>query len=243
MLDSGLGSIRPNKKMDQYFLKNEDILNHEVGLANLKPDDIVLEIGAGIGNLTEKIAEKCRVIAVEKDERFLPFLGEIDNVKIVNDDAIRFLENNRKEQKYRFNKVVSNIPYSLSQEIVIELLKHKTDVVVLIVQKEFAEKMTGNEKLGLLLGDCAHVEIVRHVSAKYFTPKAVESSMVKIKQKKILDEDFWKFLKSIYTNKNRNAGSIGGCPDDLREKKIHQLCLWEMRELFNLHRYKKGKSL
>jgi len=226
-------NIQPNKKLDQYFLKNEDVLDQEIRLAELTPTDIVLEVGAGPGNLTERIAKHCKVIAVEKDDRFISVLKKIKNVDVVNDDILNFLK-----EDHEFNKVVSNVPYSISQDIVIGLLTHKTDGIVLIVQKEFAEKMIGKGKLGLFLEDCSNVEIVRSVSAKHFTPKAVESSLVKITQNRIADMDLWKFLKDVYRSKNRNAGSIDGCPDELKQKKIHQLSLKEIRQIINPQTHK-----
>ena len=179
------------------------------------------------------------VIAVEKDGRFIPSLENIRNVDVIHDDILSFLKKPKK-----FNKVISNIPYSISQDIVIELLKYRPDIIVLIVQKEFAEKLAGNGKLGLVVRDCAKVEVVRDVSARYFTPVAVLSSLVVIKQHKKLDERLWLFLKNAYRNKNRNVGNVAEyCPDELKNKKIHQLTSDEIRQIINPQRLKKGKSI
>jgi len=230
-------NIYPSKELDQFFLKNESLMKEEVELADLSSKDVVLEIGAGFGNLTQKIAERCKVIAVEKDEKFIPFLKKIKNVIVVNDDIIHFLRNSN----YKFNKIISNIPYSRSQDILIELLKHKFVVAVLIVQKEFAEKLEGKEKLSLLLEDCADVEIIKNVSSSDFYPKAVESSIVRIRQRKIMDNNLWNFLKNIYRNRNRNAKIIENCPEELAKKKIHQLSIEEIKQIINLQRHKKDK--
>jgi 16S rRNA (adenine1518-N6/adenine1519-N6)-dimethyltransferase len=233
--------IVPNKKLDQYFLKNESVMEAEIKSADLSDNDVVLEIGAGFGNLAEKIAEKCRVIAVEVDKRFVKFLDKIKNVDVIDDNIINFLRDNN----YKFNKIISNIPYSKSQDIVLELMKHKWDVAVLIVQKEFAEKMLGKEKLGLLMQDCAEAEIIRNVPADDFYPKAVESSIIKIRQKKLMDEKMWNFLKILYRNKNKNAkNAVKNCPEQLKNKKVHQLTLDEIKLLFtNLQRDKKQERI
>ena len=87
--DSG---IYPDKKQDQYFLVDNEIIDYEIKLAKLEKSDVVLEIGAGPGNLTEKLAKKSRVIAVERDKRFVPLLEKIENVDIINADVMKVIK-------------------------------------------------------------------------------------------------------------------------------------------------------
>jgi len=146
-------------------------------------------------------------------------------------DALEFLEPMR--GKKVFNKIVSNIPYSISQELLLEFFRHEWEIAVLIVQKEFAEKLKSKERLGMLMSDVADVKIVKTVPAGYFYPTAVPSSLVVLKQKKMLDDKFWDFLCTLKPNKN--VGSmIKQAPAALAKKKVHQLTLAELKQLYKL---------
>ncbi len=224
-------NLAPKRGMDQYFVRDESVLAEEIKLAGLSEKDVVLEIGAGIGNLTEKIAEKCRVMAVEKDARFIPFLGRIKNAEAVKGDALSVI----KERK--FNKIVSNIPYSISQPLLLELLKRKWETAVLIVQKEFAEKIAGNSKLSVLVNDCCDFSIEYFVPGGSFYPPAPDSAIILLRQRKTMDEELWKFLSRIFVQKNRNVRNvIKNCPAELAGKKVHQLCVEEIKALHELNK-------
>jgi len=231
-----IAKIVPKQEMDQYFLQSDDILNEEVFLAALNSKDTVLEVGAGIGNLTILLSEKTRVLAIEKDYSFTHILKGINNCDAVFGDALEFLEslrNTEKKPRSSFNKIVSNIPYSISQPLLLEFFRHKWDIAVLIVQKEFAEKLISKERLGMMMADMAETKIIRDVPADAFYPKAVESAIVFIKQKKLLDDKFWDFLCMLKPNKNV-SNQIKKCPTQLKSKKAHQLTLAELKKLYKL---------
>ncbi|MBI4174667.1 MAG: hypothetical protein HY517_03405 [Candidatus Aenigmarchaeota archaeon] len=229
-----LAKIKPNPALDQYFLTSDEILDKEVELAELKKNDTVLEVGAGIGNLTIRLAKKCRVVAIEKDYSFMNVLKGI-GCQAVFSDALEFLESlrSKEDSKAPFNKVVSNIPYSISQPLVLELFRHKWDVAVLIVQKEFAGKLVSTGRLGMVMKDMADVKIVRQIPASAFYPTAVPSSLLLIRQKKQLDDGFWNFLCLL--KKNRNVSNQIAHSGKLGPKKVHQLTLAELKELFKLN--------
>lgn len=215
--------MKPDTSRDQYFL-NEKYLRIEAGLACLNKNDVILEIGAGPGNLTRILAKKSRVIAIEKDMRFREILQNIKNTEIIIGDALKEMKNLQ-----GYNKIVSNIPYSKSQEILIEMLQHGWDMAILIVQKEFAKKLMEKSKLGMIVNDCCDAKIEMTVPADAFTPNAVDSSIVILKQKKRLDMELWNFLDKIYKNKNRNAEKIfRNCGI---KKKLHELTIDEIRRL------------
>ncbi len=219
--------IYPDKKQDQYFLVDNEIIDYEIKLAKLQKDDTVLEIGAGPGNLTEKLAEKARVIAVERDRRFVPLLEKIENAEIVNDDALKVIK------KLKFNKVVSNIPYSLSQKLLLELLKKKWEIMVLVADKIFAEKLKKN-KLGIVLSECADVRVIHGIPHSAFYPPAVPSSIIVLRQKALLDENFWLFLNRAFRSRNKNVKNVfPNCPEGMARKKIHQLSEKELKELYS----------
>ncbi|MBI4014470.1 MAG: methyltransferase domain-containing protein [Candidatus Aenigmarchaeota archaeon] len=213
--------------MHQFFLENPLILEKEADLADVKEGDVVLEIGAGTGNLTRTLAERASVIAVEKDGQFIKKLKKIGNTKVVHGDALDFLK-----ERHDFNKVVSNIPYYISQPILLALLKHRWDACVLLVQKEFAEKCVSSEKLGLIVRECCDAKICGFVSEDEFAPKGIDSALLALRQRKLLDEKFWSFLCRAFVVRNRNASKLEGCPARLAAKKIHQLTLEELKEIY-----------
>lgn len=230
--------IEPLKGRDQFFLQDEEILDFEAGLARLKQGDTVLEIGAGTGNLTRKIAKHANVVAIESDARFLSLLKDIDNADVIIGDALEILQ----AKKLEFNKIVSNIPYSLSQKILVELLQHKWEIAVLCVQKEFAEKLQEKSKLGIAVNDCCGLTYASDVPAAAFYPEAVDSSIVLLRQRRLLDPAFWQFLDAIYRKKNRNTKNVvKNAPEGLAKKKIHQLSVEELKILFEAYKtLKKG---
>ncbi|HLD39163.1 MAG TPA: rRNA adenine N-6-methyltransferase family protein [archaeon] len=232
-----IAKIVPKQEMDQYFLQSDDILNEEVSLATLSSKDTVLEVGAGIGNLTILLSKKAKVLAIEKDYSFTHILKGINNCNAVFGDALEFLESLRqkpdklKHAPVTFNKIVSNIPYSISQPLLLEFFRHKWGIAVLIVQKEFAEKLISKERLGMIMSEMAEIKIVRDVPANAFYPEAVPSAIVLIKQKKLLDDKFWDFLCSLKPNKDV-SNQVKKCPKTLEKKKVHQLTLKELRQLY-----------
>src|SRR3989338_1218114 len=214
-----IAKVTPNPKLDQYFLHDDATLNEEVELAKLTKNDVVLEIGAGIGNLTILVSKRAQVLAVEKDYAFSHVLKNMPNTQVVLGDALEFLEslrgkNNQKEgigmdskkpakpssNGTPFNKIVSNIPYSLSRRLTLEFFRHKWEIVVMIVQKEFAEKLVSKERLGLVMSELADIKIIKTVHANAFYPTAVPSSIVVMKQKKLLDDGFWSFVSGLKPN-------------------------------------------
>ena len=219
------------RKLHQHFLSSSFILNEEVALAELKKGDIVLEIGAGPGYLTRKLASKAKTLAVEKDGKFIPALQGINNAEVFHEDALAFLKKARS-----FNKVVSNIPYYISQPLLLAILKKKWEICVLLVQKEFAQKAVSHDKLGLLVEDCCSASVRGFVPAAAFAPKGVDSAFLVLRQKKAMDESLWSFLRKAYSMGNKNAGALPACPQNLRTKKIHQLSLEEIHQIHALNK-------
>lgn len=227
-------TIEPNLAMDQYFLLDEAVLEREVALAKLQPGDIVLEVGAGIGNLTAKIAARCRVLAIEKDARFAPLLNDLAKVEVVIGDALTLLPDMRNTN--RFNNIIANIPYALSKKLLLELLKHQWRRAVLVVQQEFAAKLAGQNRLGVLVRNCADMELAGIVLADKFYPVAIDSAMLVFRQRRQLDEKFWSFLNALYRRRNRDAvRAVVHCPPALARKKVHQLTDEEVKELYEMN--------
>jgi 16S rRNA (adenine1518-N6/adenine1519-N6)-dimethyltransferase len=134
------GGFRPKKWLDQYFLRDHDILQREVYLANIEPSDVVMEIGAGNGALTRLISERARkVVAIEKDHSLARSLRDAmpGNVDVIEGDAL--------EVDYpSFDKAMGNLPYSISSPLLFRLLEYEFTIGVLCLQYEFALKMTAS---------------------------------------------------------------------------------------------------
>ncbi len=136
--------LNPNKTYGQHFLMDETILEDMIDEAGVKEGDAVLEIGPGIGNLTERLLERnAKVLSVEKDPQFLPVLQTLakehpDNFSYELKDALKFNFSDRlKGIPY---KVVANIPYYITGKIVQLFMHaaHKPESLTLLMQKEVA---------------------------------------------------------------------------------------------------------
>jgi 16S rRNA (adenine1518-N6/adenine1519-N6)-dimethyltransferase len=126
---------RPGVSRDQHFMEDGKILERMVSLAGLKPADSVLEIGPGTGNLTKRMLRKGpKVTAVESDRRFRPFLERELNgkVRLVFGNALKSIEN------LKFNKLISNLPYSICEPLVNRLAGKEFDLAVFSVPEGFA---------------------------------------------------------------------------------------------------------
>lgn len=143
--------IKPDPLKDQFFLTDKKIIKKIVGFADIDKTDIVLEIGAGIGNLTKEIAKSAgRVIAFEIDERFKSFLDNLPrNVEVHYKNAWNFVQLRGKyRQKREHNKVVSNLPYSFAEQFLHNLTYLDYDNVILLIPFKFVNKIERNGVFG-----------------------------------------------------------------------------------------------
>ena len=207
--------IKLNKNLGQNYLIDKNKRDQIVNFGNVTKDDIVLEIGTGIGTLTIELAKKAKkVIAIEQDERICEILAnrlkdeKIDNVELINDDAV-------KVEFPKFNKIISNLPYQISSPITFKFLNYDFDLAILMYQKEFASRMNGKvatkdySRLSAMLYFRCDVEKLTEVSNESFIPKPqIDSTVVKLTPKEniITDEDFKtysKFTKALFQHRNK----------------------------------------
>jgi 16S rRNA (adenine1518-N6/adenine1519-N6)-dimethyltransferase len=208
--------IFPNKLLGQNFMVDSSVLQSMVDYASLKQNDVVLDIGAGLGFLTRFLANKCeRVLAVESDERLVEGLREqlkdLPKVKIVEGDVF-------KVGLPQFNKVVSIPPYHISSHLLLWLFRQKFDCAVLILQKEFANRIaaTVNSEdygwLAVVAYYYAEVELLNDVPKWMFYPQPkVDSVVVRLKPKSprpftLKSETLFKQLtQSLFARRNRKV--------------------------------------
>ncbi len=181
--------IHLSKKLGQNFLVDKKILEKIIITADLKPKDIILEIGSGIGNLTMELAKKVkRVIAVEKDAKMCEILKEtlkdFKNIEIINKDILKVLNSQFSVINY---KVIANLPYYIVSPVIRKLLEKKNppQVMILMVQKEVAQRICAKPpKMSILSTSVqfyAKPEIITYVSRKSFFPQPkVDSAIIKI---------------------------------------------------------------
>ena len=181
------------KKFGQNFLINTGILEDIIEAAEITKDDFVLEIGPGIGTMTQYLCESAReVVAVEIDKNLIPILEDTlsayDNVEVLNDDIlkvdIKALAEERNSGKPI--KVVANLPYYITTPIIKGLFESHVpiDSITIMVQKEVADRMQegpGSKEYGALslaVQYYAHPEIVVNVPPSCFMPQPKVGSAV-----------------------------------------------------------------
>lgn len=169
------------KQEDKHFMVDKNILKEMVSFAKIKKDDIVLEIGAGKGNLTKELSKVCKkVIAIESDRAFKNNLKKIPNTYVIIGNALSIL----KRKSLYFNKIVSNIPYSISEALIRELTEKNFDLAVLTVPKKFAYRLSAkpNEplfsKLSIITQLFFNIQIVKELKKDVFEPKPKTNSVI-----------------------------------------------------------------
>ncbi|MDP4020533.1 MAG: rRNA adenine dimethyltransferase family protein, partial [Candidatus Adlerbacteria bacterium] len=147
--------IQKKKSLGQHFLRAKNYLAAVVDAAGIAPNEVVLEIGPGEGTLTEELlASRCKVLAIEKDRRFIPllqqkFAREIERgqLKLVEGDALEFKPSDYKLEA-RSYKLVGNIPYYITGALIKKFLSadNQPSTLVFLVQKEVAERIARSKK-------------------------------------------------------------------------------------------------
>ncbi len=198
-------NLKPSKRLGQNFLISQKVLNKIVKTADLSKNDTVLEVGPGLGILTQELAQRVRkVIAVEKDKRIVETLKDVlkghNNIKIIHDDILKI-----KNYKIKNYKIVANIPYYLTSPLIRLFLESKTppQEMILLIQKEVAQRICASPpKMSLLAVSVqfySQPQIISYVSKKSFWPQPkVDSAIIKISNiKKPTGIDIEKFFKLV----------------------------------------------
>lgn len=181
------------KKFGQNFLIDTNVLDRIISSAEITKEDCVLEIGPGIGTMTQYLAESAReVVAVEIDKALIPILEDTlsayDNVTVINDDILKVDINKIVQEKNNGNpiKVVANLPYYITTPIIMGLFESHVPLksITIMVQKEVADRMQvgpGTKDYGALslaVQYYAKPEIVANVPPNCFIPRPNVGSAV-----------------------------------------------------------------
>ncbi|KUG24203.1 ssu rrna (adenine(1518)-n(6)/adenine(1519)-n(6))- dimethyltransferase [hydrocarbon metagenome] len=207
-------AINPRKKLGQSFLIDQNVIRKISAIAQVTKNDIVVEIGSGIGVLTEDLAQSAaKLIAVEVDDKLVEVLKDklfkYNNVQIYCRDVLKFDFSTIAKDGQQKIKVVGNVPYNISSPVLFYLISFRKVInsFVLMLQKEVVQRLTaapGGKDYGVpsvILQMFANVEKVLDVPADCFHPvPKVESSVMKgfFMEKPLVeltDEDF--FIKLV----------------------------------------------
>ena len=213
------------KKYGQNFLIDTHVLDKIIGAAQIGTDDFVLEIGPGIGTMTQYLAEAAReVVAVEIDTKLIPILQdtlkEYDNVTVLNEDILKVDIRKIAEEKNGGKpiKVVANLPYYITTPIIMGLFESEVplDSITVMVQKEVADRMQvgpGTKDYGALslaVQYYAEPYIVANVPPNCFIPRpAVGSAVIRLtryqeKPVKVNDASFmFKIIRASFNQRRK----------------------------------------
>lgn len=221
--------FRTKKRLGQNFLIDGQTIADIIDFADINPDDTVIEIGPGVGFVTEQLVKHAKqVIAIELDEEAIKELEKLNapNLKIIHNDILKQDLSDLCEGKI---KIVANIPYYITSPIIAHLLgeiddlsnknRNKITDILLMVQEEVARRMVANENssgkqyglLTILSQFWADVEIMKLVGRRSFYPAPkVNSALVKlvVREKPLLDltnyKHFRKVIKAGFSQRRKN---------------------------------------
>lgn len=194
-------------RFDQHFLDDEDFLNKLVDCSKISSEDTIVEIGPGKGSLTKKILEKTpkKLISIEKDELLISFLEEI---KEKNSNFEFILGNGLEEiKKIDFDKIIANIPYSITEPLYETLLDKKVKMAVLTHGMAFYKKLLDNyHKWHHFVNAFYDIELIEEIDGSNFNPPTkVKSAVVKLSIKEEPGSKFEEFVRNLYHKKDRSC--------------------------------------
>jgi 16S rRNA (adenine1518-N6/adenine1519-N6)-dimethyltransferase len=218
-------NIRPKKHFGQNFLADPNIAGMIVERSEILPDDVVLEIGAGLGALTIPAALEARkVFAIEKDRHIIGILrvemiaNRLSNVEIIEKDFLKLDLKAMLKTNGQKIIVMGNLPYNISSQVLVRLVSFRKMVsrAVLMFQKEMAQRITASPgckeygRLTVMLKYCSDIKKIADINASSFYPKPkVDSEVLEIRFKRepeylADDETFlYRVVKAAFGNRRK----------------------------------------
>ena len=199
--------ISANKSLGQNFLINDEVVTNIVERADISSEDLVIEIGPGLGTLTKELLEKAgKVVAIELDKRMIEILTDrfslYENFELINEDVLKVDLQNLIKSNIKANikraKIVANLPYYITTPIIMKLLEEKLPIesITVMVQKEVADRLIeipGGKNSGAITYSVYYYaqseEILRVLPDSFIPAPAVESKVIKldIRQESIIN--------------------------------------------------------
>lgn len=256
--------IVANKSLGQNFLISEDAVNKIVDSANITKEDLIIEIGPGLGTLTQRLLEKAgKVICIELDTRMVNIITErfalYNNIEIINQDVLKvnlkeLIKKEKENNNLKSAKVVANLPYYITTPIIMKLLEEKLDIesITIMIQKEVAQRLLANPGENLSgaitygIYYFSQPENVTEVGHEAFIPSPeVDSQVIKLNIRKfpkveVKDEEkLFKIIKLAFMQRRKtliNALSNGNLYDSKQE-------IEQMLEELNIDNKIRGEKL
>lgn len=221
-------NIRANKNLGQNFLINEEVVKNIVGCSNIEKEDLVIEIGPGLGTLTKYLLEKAgKVICIELDTKMLQILEDrfslYNNFELINNDVLKvdlknIIKKEKEEGKIKNVKIVANLPYYITTPIIMKLLEEELELesITVMIQKEVADRLIatpGEKNTGAITYSVyyyADSEAIMEVPNSSFIPEPeVTSKVIKLNIRKEPDvkpkdkEKMFKIIKYAFMQKRK----------------------------------------
>ena len=241
--------ITANKKLGQNFLIDENVIDTIVNTSEISSDDLVIEIGPGLGTLTQKLLQKAgKVIAIELDERMISILKDrffiYHNFEIINEDVLKvdlnkLIKENKEQLGLKRTKIVANLPSYITNPIIMQLLEEKLNIesITVMIQKEVADRLTaipGGKNSGAITYTVyyyATSEEVLTVPNNSFIPEPeVESEVIKLNLRKepvikVKDEKkFFSLIKSAFMQRRKTLlNAIGNSGLNTTKEQMEQI--------------------
>jgi len=214
--------IRPSKRLGQNFLINKSVIKKVIKATELCSEDIILEIGPGIGTITQELAKEAKkVITVEKDPKMVEILKEalkgFENIEVIQGDILKYQISKIKDKKY---KIVANLPFYITAPVIRKFLESENppQEMILIIQKEVAQRICAKPpKMNLLAVSVqfySRPKIISYVSKKSFWPvPKVDSAIIQIippssvYSSALFREQFFKIVKAGFSQPRKQLAN------------------------------------
>ena len=196
-------NIRANKSLGQNFLINSEVVENIVNSSEINKEDMVIEVGPGLGTLTKYLLEKAgKVLCIELDPKMIKILNdrfsEYDNFEIINADVLKVnlnevIDENKKNGKIKNVKVVANLPYYITTPIIMKLLEERLDIesITVMIQKEVADRLIeipGGKNTGAITYTvyyyCESEKIMEVPNSSFIPEPEVTSEVIKMNLRK-----------------------------------------------------------
>ena len=238
--------ISANKNLGQNFLIDENVIENIVGAAQIEKEDVVIEIGPGLGTLTQPLLEKAKkVIAIELDEKMAEILQDrfalYENFTLIQQDILKIdFEKMMKEQNIQEKniKIVANLPYYITTPIIMKLLEEKLPIqsITVMIQKEVADRLTeipGQKNTGAITYCvyyyCIPNQIMVVPNTSFIPAPQVNSEVIRLNIRKEPpvqlenEELFFKMIKASFMQRRKTllnglANSNIASKEEIKEK-------------------------
>ncbi len=249
------------KNFGQNFLIDGHVISKIISASEIKDDELVIEIGPGIGSLTEELLQRAKkVICIEIDRTLIPILEEnfkdYDNLLIINEDILKVdLKKIIEDNGFKTAKIVANLPYYITTPIIMDCLEKGYPIthIVVMIQKEVAYRMNAKPStkdygaLSIVVNYFADTYLVANVPPNCFMPRPnVDSAVIRItkldkpRANPNNEEMFFKLIKAGFSMRRK---TLVNCMFNMPEVSLSKEELENLLESININKKIRGEAL